>query len=81
MSPEEIRQNLSAYFPGSDVCGFVLTGFDSDYAHDLECPAHDWGDKTGWRLFNSATYVLTGRVAERSSATADLHRSCLAFDL
>jgi hypothetical protein len=27
-------------------------------------PAHDCSDKTGWRLFNAATFALTGRVSE-----------------
>lgn len=26
-----------------------------------ERPAHDWGDRTAWRLFNAATFALTGR--------------------
>jgi len=36
-------------------------------------PPHDWGDKTGWRLFNAATYALTGRVAEDPRTTQKLH--------
>jgi hypothetical protein len=39
-----------------------------------ETPPHDWGDKTAWRLFNAATFSLTGRVAEAPSATARLHQ-------
>lgn len=35
VSPEEIQQSLSTYFRGVDVRGFILTGFDSDHAHDL----------------------------------------------
>ena len=35
VSPEEIQQSLSTYFKGIDVRGLVLTGFDSDHAHDL----------------------------------------------
>jgi hypothetical protein len=37
-------------------------------------PDHDWGDKTGWRLFNAATFALTGKVLENPRAIADLHR-------
>jgi hypothetical protein len=39
-----------------------------------ETPEHDWGEKTGWRLFNAATFALTGRVSENPRATADLHK-------
>lgn len=35
VNPEEIQQTLSAYFAGIDVRGLILTGFDSDHAHDL----------------------------------------------
>lgn len=37
-------------------------------------PVHDWGAKSGWRLFNAATFALTGRVAENPKATSDLHK-------
>jgi beta-lactamase superfamily II metal-dependent hydrolase len=33
--PKEIQQSLTAYFRGVDVKGLILTGFDSDHAHDL----------------------------------------------
>ena len=36
-------------------------------------PTFDWGGKTAWRLFNAATYALTGRVVENSDATPKLH--------
>jgi len=39
-----------------------------------ENPAHDWGDKTAWRLFNAATFALTGRVAEAPHLTRRLHQ-------
>jgi len=35
VSPEEIQQSLALYFKGIDVRGLILTGFDSDHAHDL----------------------------------------------
>ncbi|WP_316205138.1 hypothetical protein [Bradyrhizobium sp. SZCCHNS3004] len=35
VTPEEIQQSLSLYFRGIDVKGLILTGFDSDHAHDL----------------------------------------------
>ena len=36
-------------------------------------PPHDWGGRTAWRLFNAATFVLSGRVAEAPSVTGKLH--------
>lgn len=35
VNPKEIQQSLAAYFRGVDVKGLILTGFDSDHAHDL----------------------------------------------
>jgi len=35
VDPEEIQHTLSVYFKGIDVRGLILTGFDSDHAHDL----------------------------------------------
>lgn len=46
----------------------------ADVLRQWEEPAHDWGDKTGWRLFNAATFALTGRVSENPKATSDLHK-------
>lgn len=46
----------------------------ADILKQWEEPTHDWGDKTGWRLFNAATHALTGRVSEHPRATADLHK-------
>jgi len=45
----------------------------ADVHEQWQRPAHDWGGKTGWRLFNAATFALTGKVAENPKATADLH--------
>ena len=45
-----------------------------DVMEQWEKPAHDWGDRTAWRLFNAATFSLTGRVAENPSVTTQLHR-------
>lgn len=44
----------------------VLTQWDT--------PSHDWGEKTGWRLFNAATFALTGRVMEQHDVTPRLHK-------
>lgn len=46
----------------------------ADVHEQWEKPAHDWGDKTAWRMFNAATFALTGRVAENPRATSTLHR-------
>lgn len=46
----------------------------ADVLKQWEEPSHDWGDKTGWRLFNAATFALTGRISENPKATADLHK-------
>lgn len=46
----------------------------ADVSEQWERPTHDWGGRTGWRLFNAATFALTGKVAERPRATADLHQ-------
>jgi hypothetical protein len=40
----------------------------------MENPGHDWGEKIGWRLFNAATYALTGRIAENPQITRNLHQ-------
>lgn len=45
-----------------------------DVMAQWERPEHDWGDKTAWRLFNAATFSLTGRVAEDPAVTTELHR-------
>lgn len=45
----------------------------ADVHEQWQRPTHVWGDKTGWRLFNAATFALTGKVAENPKATAELH--------
>lgn len=45
-----------------------------DVLHQWEEPAHDWGEKSVWRLFNAATFALKGRVAERPQITTQLHQ-------
>lgn len=45
----------------------------ADVEKQWQEPEHDWGDRTAWRLFNAATFALTGRVAENPSATRQLH--------
>ena len=46
----------------------------ADVLEQWERPAHDWGNKTAWRLFNAATFALAGKVAERPDLTKELHR-------
>lgn len=45
----------------------------ADVVQAYEEPPHDWGDKTAWRMFNAATFALTGKVAENPKATGVLH--------
>jgi hypothetical protein len=45
----------------------------ADVLEQWERPAHDWGDKTAWRLFNAATFALVGKVAEKPDLTKRLH--------
>lgn len=45
----------------------------ADVLAEYDIPSHDWGDKTLWRLFNAATFVLTGRVLENPQTTTRLH--------
>ena len=44
-----------------------------DVANAWEKPPFDWGGRTAWRLFNAATYALTGRVVENNDITPRLH--------
>ncbi len=46
----------------------------ADVLKQWEEPECDWGEMTGWRLFNAATFALTGKVSENPRATADLHK-------
>ena len=39
-----------------------------------ERPTFDWGERTAWRLFNAATFALTGRVVENTDSTPRLHK-------
>ena len=44
-----------------------------DVLKAYEEPPHDWDDRTPWRLFNAASFALTGRVAENPTITRQLH--------
>jgi len=44
-----------------------------DVLKAYEDPPHDWGDHTAWRMFNAATFALTGKVAEDPRLTKTLH--------
>jgi hypothetical protein len=46
----------------------------ADVLHQWEEPTHDWGDKTGFRLFKAATFALTGKVAKKPAITRALHK-------
>lgn len=45
----------------------------ADVHHEWHEPSHDWGDRTAWRLFNAATFALSGKVAEAPHVTRQLH--------
>ena len=65
VNPKEIQQSLSLYFRGVDVRGLILTGFDSDHAHDLGV---EWILSTfqpAWIMSRSITRIRT--VPPRSS--------------
>jgi hypothetical protein len=55
----------------SDVIGVQRI---ADIVREWQTPSHDWGEKTAWRMFNAATFALSGKVAERPKLTTDLHR-------
>lgn len=46
----------------------------ADVERQWQEPEHDWGDRTAWRLFNAATFALTGKVLENPQATPKLHQ-------
>jgi hypothetical protein len=39
-----------------------------------ESSHEEWGGWTAWRMFNAATFALTGRVLERPDATPKLFK-------
>jgi hypothetical protein len=53
-----------------DIIGVQRIG---EIVEQWERPAHDWGDRTAWRLFNAATFALAGKVAEKPDLTKKLH--------
>jgi hypothetical protein len=60
---------LSMYREG--IIGVQRIG---DVVEQFERPSHDWGGRTAWRLFNAATFALSGKVAENPDLTTQLHR-------
>ena len=45
-----------------------------DVMEQWESPTfEEWGDRTAWRLFNAATFALTGKIAENPRVTRELH--------
>ncbi len=46
----------------------------ADVVRQWEEPEYeDWGDRTAWRLFNTVTHSLEGRIAEAPAVTRRLH--------
>jgi hypothetical protein len=47
----------------------------ADVAREWDTPSFpEFDERNAWRLFNAATYALTGRVVERPDATPKLHK-------
>lgn len=46
----------------------------ADVDEQYHNPSCDWGPKTAWRMFNSATFALAGKVAEAPGLTQRLHQ-------
>lgn len=46
----------------------------ADVLEAYDTPPHDWGGETAWRLFNAATFALTGKVVENADITPRLHK-------
>lgn len=46
----------------------------ADVHQQFHEPEYDWGEKTAYRLFNAATFALTGKVAESPGLTRQLHQ-------
>ena len=47
----------------------------ADVLREWQEPTHEeWGGWTAWRLFNAATFALSGRVIENPNATPKLHK-------
>jgi hypothetical protein len=44
----------------------VMNGWDNP-------PHEEWGERTAWRMFNSTTSALEGRIAEKPQITQQLH--------
>jgi hypothetical protein len=51
----------------------------ADVVEQWERPAHDWGDKTAWRLFNAAAFALAGKVPKSPTPRNAFTRSSTAF--
>ena len=45
-----------------------------DVLREWEEPTHEWGQGTAFHLFNAATFVLNGRIAENPQVTTRLHK-------
>jgi hypothetical protein len=45
----------------------------ADVVRAYDEPPHDWGNKTAWRMFNAATFALSGKVVENPKGTGVLH--------
>ncbi len=54
--------------------GIITTTRVGNVVQQWDQPDFDWGsERTAWRLFNAATYALTGHVVDRPDITNKLH--------
>lgn len=65
MADHAIMSLLRQDVIGVQGVGQVLRAYDE--------PPHDWGGRSAWRLFNAATFALSGKVAEKPDLTKKLH--------
>jgi hypothetical protein len=74
--PNRVQQvnPLPSLIRGSCISFLPRVQRIADVHQQWQNPAHDWGDKTAWRLFNAATFALAGKVAERPDLTKQLHQ-------
>jgi hypothetical protein len=68
---DEVADHAILTMYRNDIIGLQRIG---DVVKQWERPAHDWGEKTAWRLFNAATFSLAGKVAAKPHLTEQLHQ-------
>jgi hypothetical protein len=54
--------------------GIITVQRIPDVLKEWQEPSHDWGGQTAWRMFNAATFALTGRVMDNPDVTPRLFK-------